>query len=86
MAGVMKEIAKHPDHFTLYERPGGSNGWINLKLIAECDLPKHNWWLAWNGSRLAQNRDAKLLRNHQPEIFDWLIGILSSGAFLGEAL
>jgi hypothetical protein len=46
-----------------------------LKLIRPLGK-KRNWWLGWNGERLAKNRDAVLLFKHEPEIYQWVINIL----------
>jgi hypothetical protein len=62
----------------LYERPHASRpGWINLKLVATGqNRRKRNWWFGWNGERLAQGKDTKLLQEYQPEIFQWVVNIL----------
>jgi hypothetical protein len=70
-------IARHPNGFTLLER-GGSRGWANLKLVADWHNQKRNWWFGWNGERLSKSRDAKLLREQLPTIFDWVANVLGT--------
>ena len=53
--------------FTLIER-APSGRWRNLKLKRKGSHLKGNWWLAWNGERLARNRDAFLLEHYLPEV------------------
>jgi hypothetical protein len=64
------------DGFTLYDRQNVNGAWHHLKLVGSGrrrDHPKHNWWLAWNGERLALNRDAGLLAKHDPMIEAWVV-------------
>jgi hypothetical protein len=72
-------IHTHPaKQFKLYRRPHRSNdSWISLKLIRPLGK-KRNWWLGWNGERLAKNHDAMLLFKHEPEIYQWVINTLSA--------
>ena len=73
MRDELKAIATHND-FTLYDRFDQTVGkWRNLKLVRTADSAvKRNWWLAWNGERLARSRDAGLLVQHNPEIEIWV--------------
>jgi hypothetical protein len=74
---MMVEIAYHSRGFTLFERPAcHKNGWLSLKLIASGRRRKRNWWLGWNGDRLARNSDAGRLQDQEPEIYDWVIAAL----------
>jgi hypothetical protein len=74
MKAPMIEIAKRSNEYTLYWRAENAE-WVSLKLIAGCDRPKQNWYLGWNGVRLA--RDALLLQEHLPEIFEWVVSVLA---------
>jgi hypothetical protein len=73
----MVQIARR-EGFTLFERTGaGANGWRSFKLIREGrGLKKRNWWIGWDGDRLARTADAGKLREHEPEIYDWMISQL----------
>ena len=42
----------------------------------EQPMHKANWWLGWNGERLARNHDARLLYENNPEIFEWVVSTL----------
>lgn len=35
-------------------------------------VPKHSYWLSWNGERLARSRDAGILLEHNPDVFAWV--------------
>ena len=68
-------------NWTLYAVPSiGTAPWSGIKLqfrpVRRRDRPKHNWWLNWNGERLARNRDASLLEQYNPEIYAWILGSL----------
>jgi hypothetical protein len=64
---TVKLIAQTPG-WSLYDRLVPGEGWINLKLVGSGTLPKRNWWLGFNGTRLLRSRDAGLLEQHQPDI------------------
>ena len=71
----MRLIGKVGD-FELFDRTkDGFVEWRDFKLVrtGKGEFPKRNWWLAWNGERLANNRDAALLKEHYPEIYDAVI-------------
>lgn len=78
---TMTLVAEYGD-FRLFHRPEkSSDEWANLKLILGCPkyaAKKRNWWLAWNGERLARNRDAATLLEHRPEIHEWVIETLKA--------
>lgn len=75
------EILGRSGKFVLTELVASSaNGWRSIKLVHDGNAPKRNWWLGWNGERLSRNADTRLLATHQPQIHDWVISILSSGA------
>jgi hypothetical protein len=67
--------------FVLIER-GKQGEWRNLKLTHPIGFKdagryrKRNWWLAWNGERLACSRDTALLAQHQPSIYAWVVATL----------
>jgi hypothetical protein len=63
--------------FALFERPDkASPPWRSLKLIRTDKGPKKNWWLGWNGERLAVNNDQRKLAEHHPDIEAWVIETL----------
>ena len=69
------------DAFGLFDRGKPNGCWQHFKLVyARSDLPKRNWWLAWNGERLAHNRDAGLLAEHQPDVYDWVVAVLAGSS------
>jgi hypothetical protein len=71
---LMLKISETPDGFVLFERPSKANEvWRSLKLTCSERRKKRNWWLGWNGERLARNRDAGLLAEHDPEVYAWVI-------------
>ena len=72
----MTTIAKR-DGFTLYERPDrASPPWRSFKLVGRTGR-KRNWWLGWNGERLARNSDTVLLAEHRPEVHAWVLEVLA---------
>ena len=66
------------EKFSLFER-GVKDGWTSLKLVNPSTPRKKNWWLGWNGERLAKNADAGKLFTHHPETYAWVIAELSKG-------
>jgi hypothetical protein len=77
----MKIIGEH-DHFILMEVKQGKV-WQGLKLINTSRRKKCNWWFAWDGQRLSETKDAKLLREHEPEIYTWIVKHLRTTASRG---
>lgn len=76
------KINRKDFEFTLYELPHKRKGsWQNFKLEARPDgyhpgyLKKHNWWMGWNGE-FAFGHDMGLLKEHQPEVHQWVIEML----------
>jgi hypothetical protein len=65
---------------TLFELPLIATGeWRNFKLVRLRSQPsraKCNWWIAWNGRRLARNHDAGELRRHLPDVYEWAIATI----------
>lgn len=74
------EVLGTKESFTLFEQPEKScNGWTSLKLVLakkRRGKAKRNWWLGWNGVRMAESADAKLLAEHHPEICGWIVDVL----------
>ncbi len=69
----MDLVASFED-FQLYDRHEYVRGWHNLKLVRTTeDAPKRAWVLGWNGKRISDGRDAKLLREFHPKIYGWVI-------------
>jgi hypothetical protein len=46
-------------------------GFWQFKLVSKQPMHKANWWLGWNGERLARNHHAGLLYENNPEVFEW---------------
>ena len=43
--------------------------WVNLKIVADGTAEgKANYRLAWNGERLADNRDVRIMREFRPQM------------------
>jgi hypothetical protein len=81
MTPIAETIEEPSRRFTLFLRPDSSrNGWLSLKLSANRrdHGRKRNWWLGWNGQRLARNHDAALLFAHHLEIYLWLLEVLDT--------
>lgn len=65
------------ENFELFEREGkASPPWRSFKLIRTSDGPKKNWWLGWNGERLAVSNDQRKLAEHHRDIEAWVIETL----------
>jgi hypothetical protein len=52
-------------------------GFRQFKLVSKQPMHKVNWWLGWNGERLARNHDARLLYENNPEVFEWVVSTLT---------
>jgi hypothetical protein len=74
---MMREIARTAG-FVLFEY-SSADGWRNLKLARSPQVRgiKSNWWLGWNGERLSRKRDARVLEEDEPEVFSWLVTVLT---------
>jgi hypothetical protein len=66
--------------WTLYERKRRQPGheWLSLKLVHTGPARKRNWWLGWNGERLARCHDADHLAEHHAEIMQWVVESLQA--------
>jgi len=67
--------------FQLIERVGRhAPPWYSYKLVCPKrpggKTTKRNWWLGWNGERLARNKDAAQLAKHFPDIYEQVQTIL----------
>lgn len=69
-------IAEHPDGFVLCHRRV-CREWLSLKLVSVTPRRKRNWWFGWNGERLSRSRDTGLLAEHHPQIYEWVVGVLT---------
>ena len=70
------EIVRHDD-FVLFERADKrGNGWRSYHLIRSTPGPKRNWWFSCNSERFCDNRDMRLLAEHEPAIYRWLTTLL----------
>jgi len=75
----LKLIATRPGGWSLFEY-SSTPDWLNLKLVCDSHhkMPKRNWWFGWNGARLSDKRDTRLLSEHWPEIHVWVVEVLST--------
>lgn len=52
------------------------NGWTSVKLVhmtaRRGSIRKRSFHLGWNGTRFAHGHDFIILRNHYPDLFDWV--------------
>lgn len=54
--------------------PSPDSEWRSLKLSSKVARPfSANYWLAWNGSRCAENTELQRLRDLAPETAEWAI-------------
>jgi hypothetical protein len=66
--------------YTLYLRPDKSCGvWQNLMLIRKRNghRKQKKWIMGWNGQRLSRNSDTGWLVENEPEIYQWIEGVLA---------
>lgn len=61
--------------FVLFDTEKGREGWTNFKLVGPKGK-KRNWWLGWNGERLARNADAAKLAKWQPDVLEQVVRFL----------
>lgn len=60
--------------------------WVTLKLVADIPVPnKANYYLKWNGERLAGCKESTLLAEHRPYLCDTLIGKLKELEVTGKS-
>lgn len=61
----------------LYARPA-SHGWRNMKLASTNWAPnKANYWISWNGDRLAVTKDQKKMDTGKPELREKLLAFIA---------
>ena len=74
-----KLISVRPGEWYLFERKSNERGWKAFKLVS---IPprekKANYHLAYDGTRLAEGYDAKVLAANMPEIHTWVMECLQS--------
>lgn len=59
--------------------------WVTLKLVADLPVPnKANYYLKWNGERLAGCKESTLLAEHRPYLCDTLIEKLKELKVIGN--
>ena len=72
----MNVIVAQQDRWLLWHRTDKTRGeWHSFKLERlgpQKRYEKSNWWVGHNGQRLARNRDAGFLRQHEPETYAWV--------------
>jgi hypothetical protein len=63
-------IVAETDHYQLLDLDNDDSrlGFRQFKLASKHRMHKANWWLGWNGERLARNHDVRLLYEHNPEV------------------
>lgn len=78
-------LVAEADGWELYLRVADSSSqWQSLKLVhPEPTDRKANYWLGWNGERLAKNADAACLSGHRPRLYSWVVERLTDGSSLG---
>lgn len=66
-------------NWLLAKRSGAEKkNWSSFKLIADRSVPnKAGYYLEWNGERLARTKDAGLLFEHRPELYDRVVRALT---------
>jgi len=58
----------------LYASDERKHGWRNMKLAAKGWAPdKANYWIGWNGERLAATSDQRKLETQKPELRNMLL-------------
>jgi hypothetical protein len=71
-------VGKRQDGFRLIEHIDKSrDGWRSLKLTCRRGR-KRNWWLGWNGTRMARNADAAKLNERHPDVYGWVIDTMTA--------
>lgn len=66
----------------LFLQDGDHDRWLSLKLVSKVPRKKANYWLGWSldERRLAGGKDAVILDKHAPEVFDWVVEVMSERA------
>lgn len=63
--------------WAVYAKDGDTDPWLNFKVVASMPvLNKANYGVAWNGSRLARNKEWAILYEHRRELHDRLLMFL----------
>lgn len=69
----------------LYERAASSPPWRSLKLTS---TTRHrgsaNYWLGWNGQRLARNKEAQRRQEQRPELYAGVVMLLQCSSAAEE--
>lgn len=67
-------VAQSDDWLLQAAPPSPDSEWRSLKLSSKVARPfSANYWLAWNGSRCAENTELQRLRDLAPETAEWAI-------------
>ena len=70
-------LAENAGWWLLVDSVPGKGGWYRLKLGSKIlRLGKANFVLAWNGERLAQGGEQKMLLETYPEMEEWVVAVL----------
>ena len=61
----------------VYSSPALATGWWTLKVAADGEAPnKGNYWMAWNGERIAMGREAKIMKANRPRLFEDIVAFM----------
>lgn len=73
------EVILENNDWEVFSTFEGVGGWTNIKLVSKRPRQfKANFYLGWNGDRLAVSKESKVLMEYSRDIYDWLIEGLSS--------
>ncbi len=59
--------------------------WVNIKVVYSGMVKyKANYWLAWNGQRLSNVLDTRIMQMRNPQLFDAVVGALKTYCANGQ--
>jgi hypothetical protein len=72
-------VPKLTAQWDLYRKTKSASDWLKVKLTAREPQPgKANYWLAWNGERLAGSSEHRRLKEEHPHLLRQTIRHLSN--------
>lgn len=79
----MEEINIYKKWVLIIREDKSSGEWLNLKIQYKGNekLIKNNFYIGWNGNRLAQNKDATILDKYYKELKNSVITFLNRYRF-----